>query len=115
MTIHQSKGLEFPIVIVPDLDRAMQHGGGAVQFDTRLGPLVKLPEDAQGNSRGGGYEMWRFLEKVEELDEMHRLLYVATTRAADRLILSSGVREPGLANGPWMKLLARRFDCSLAI
>ncbi len=110
MTIHQSKGLEFPIVIVPDVDRAMQHRASAVQFDAELGPLVKLPEDAQGNSASGGYELWRFLEREEELAEMHRLLYVATTRAADFLILSSGVEELGAAKGPWMKLLARRFD-----
>ena len=39
-----------------------------------------------------------------------RLLYVATTRAADYLILSSGLPEAGSAKGPWTELLGRHFD-----
>ena len=54
--------------------------------------------------------MWRFAEEEQELAELHRLLYVATTRAADYLVLSSGVRSVGEAKGPWMQLLGERFD-----
>ncbi len=107
MTIHQSKGLEFPLVIVPDLDRPMRNPSRPVKFDARLGPLVKMPK---GDSSFGGYELWSVIEAEEELAELGRLLYVATTRAADYLILSSGVAEPGVPRGPWMKLLACRFD-----
>ena len=49
-------------------------------------------------------------ENEEDLAELTRLLYVATTRAADYLILSAGVEEPGKAAGPWLELIAKRFD-----
>jgi ATP-dependent helicase/nuclease subunit A len=50
------------------------------------------------------------MEGFEEEEERIRLLYVATTRAADYLMLASGVSELDKADGPWMKLLASRFD-----
>jgi ATP-dependent helicase/nuclease subunit A len=107
MTIHQSKGLEFPIVIVPDLDRPTHNRSRPVKFDAQLGPLVKMPKD---DGSMGGYELWNILETKADLAELGRLLYVATTRAADYLILSSGVAQLGAASGPWTRLLARRFD-----
>lgn len=57
-----------------------------------------------------GYDLMTMAENEEDLAELTRLLYVATTRAADRLILSAGVEEPGKAGGPWMQLIAKRFD-----
>jgi ATP-dependent helicase/nuclease subunit A len=110
MTIHQSKGLEFPIVVVPDLDRPRHNRAAGVHFDPVLGPLVRLPEAENGEPTLSGYDLWRFVERAEDAAELNRLLYVATTRAADYLILSSGVSELGSASGPWMQLLARRFD-----
>ena len=81
-----------------------------MHFDDGLGPLVQLPEDADGQRAVAGYELWRLLEQDEDLAETHRLLYVATTRAADYLLLSSGMTTLGDTNGTWMQLLARRFD-----
>ncbi len=106
MTIHQSKGLEFPVVVVPDLDRAMHGGGTPVAFDPLLGPLVRNPND----SAVVGLDFHSQLEKVEDHAERQRLLYVATTRAADYLILSSGVTEPGKGSSPWLKLIGERYD-----
>ncbi len=110
MTIHQSKGLEFPIVIVPDLGRKRHDPSEPVHFDTRLGPLVRLRDNSHPGAPAGGYELWRFLEKSQEAAELKRLLYVATTRAADYLLLSSSVSAPGAVEGPWLELLASRFD-----
>jgi ATP-dependent helicase/nuclease subunit A len=110
MTIHQSKGLEFPIVVVPDLDRPRHNRAAGVHFDPVLGPLVRLPEGENGEPTLSGYDLWRFVERSEDAAELNRLLYVATTRAADYLILSSGVPEVGSASGPWLQLLSRRFD-----
>jgi ATP-dependent helicase/nuclease subunit A len=103
MTIHQSKGLEFPVVVVPDLDRRAQPSTASVAFTPDLGPLVKTPE-------GGGFALHAAMEQEEDQAERIRLLYVATTRAADYLILSGGVPEIGAARGPWTQLLGRRFD-----
>jgi len=50
-------------------------------------------------------------ENDEERQEISRLLYVATTRAADYLILSPASKILMIkASGPWMELLDRRFD-----
>lgn len=104
MTIHQAKGLEFPVVVVPDLDRSTRGRSAPVGFTPRLGPVVKC-EDAVG-----GFELNAVLENAEDAAELVRLLYVATTRAADFLILSAGVDRLGEWRGPWTQLLSRRFD-----
>ncbi len=104
MTIHQSKGLEFPVVVVPDLDRRRRGSTATVAFTLQLGPMVKLSESKSG------LDLYRLAESDEEDAELVRLLYVAVTRAADYLVLSAGVDEPGKVTGPWMELLGRRFD-----
>lgn len=110
MTIHQAKGLEFPIVVVPDMDRATHGRNSPVEFTPTLGPLVKLPAAGDGTTVVGGYDLHALVSQEEEAAELDRLLYVATTRAADYLILSGGVPSLGAASGPWMRLLARRWD-----
>ncbi len=52
----------------------------------------------------------RLPTREEAEAEIVRLLYVACTRAADYLVLSSGLDKPGEIKGPWMELLSRRFD-----
>ncbi len=44
MTIHKSKGLEFPVVVLADMDRKQQTRLGAISFEKELGPLVKVPK-----------------------------------------------------------------------
>jgi ATP-dependent helicase/nuclease subunit A len=104
MSIHQSKGLEFPVVVVPDVGRPRLVRGPAVAFTPELGPMFKDTEATTG------YDLWMMAENEEDLSETGRLLYVAATRAADYLILSAGVEEPGKATGPWMDLIGRRFE-----
>jgi len=104
MTIHQSKGLEFPVVIVPDVDRVRHGPLTPVAFTPELGPMIKDSDCC------GGFDLYQHAQRSEELAEIYRLLYVATTRAADYLILSSGVRKLGVARGPWTELINRRFD-----
>ncbi len=103
MSIHQSKGLEFPVVIVPDLDRPRRWQGPPVAFTPSLGPMFKDPDATTG------YDLFMAAENDEDAAESKRLLYVAATRAADYLILSSGIERRGAA-GPWMELLDKRFD-----
>jgi ATP-dependent helicase/nuclease subunit A len=106
MSIHQSKGLEFPIVVVPDMNAAHRGNLASFAFDPQLGPLVRAKRD----TGLVGLEMWRVVNGEEDGAERSRLLYVATTRAADYLILSASVKDIDAASGPWMRLLAKRFD-----
>jgi ATP-dependent exoDNAse (exonuclease V) beta subunit len=86
----------------------VQHGAAAA-FHPQLGPLVKLPD---GHPEQGfcGMDLYNIIEASEEEEERIRLLYVAATRAADYLLLSSGVKDLDKPESPWMSLLARRFD-----
>ncbi|HEY1068377.1 MAG TPA: 3'-5' exonuclease, partial [Pirellulales bacterium] len=118
MSIHQAKGLEFPIVVVADLDRKTHTAFAAAAYDPVLGPLVRPPdaaydepEEVEEEQPGVvGMSLWRMQEDLADAEELTRLFYVATTRAADFLILSSGLVDLGKLTGAWMKLLAERFN-----
>jgi ATP-dependent helicase/nuclease subunit A len=85
MTIHGSKGLEFPIVVLAGLEREVASG--------QRPPAVLWREDGTPELRAGG--MLRSLgfdeahTRERELDrlEQHRLLYVGMTRARDHLVV----------------------------
>ncbi len=77
---------------------------GAVAFTPQLGPMVRFPGCTSG------YDLFMQAELDEEMAELSRLLYVATTRAADYLILSSGLEDLDRPRGPWLELLRRQFD-----
>jgi ATP-dependent helicase/nuclease subunit A len=112
MTIHQSKGLEFPIVFVPDICRAtFSDEFGAAWRDT-LGPLVRTPSPPGSAKFITGLDLHNAIVNAAEREERIRLLYVATTRAADFLVLSAGTFEDELEKptAPWISLLAERFD-----
>ncbi len=112
MTVHRSKGLEFPIVVLPDLNRKTNKKTNQAAFHPALGPLVKPSRNADTKA-AVGLDLYTSIDRQQEKEEQKRLFYVACTRAADRLILSSGLENPGDADklqGPWLKMLASRFD-----
>ena len=43
MSVHQAKGLEFPVVVLPDLDRTRRGPMSRVAFTPQLGPMIKDP------------------------------------------------------------------------
>jgi len=113
MSIHQAKGLEFPIVVLPDLDRRPTPERPGVAFHPDLGPLVRPPagDDPDGEAGASlGWTIYRRLEEREEAAEALRLFYVATTRARDALILSAGAAAGAKPAAPALALLAGRFD-----
>ena len=91
MSIHQSKGLEFPVVAVADLAKPFntQDARGEIIFDEKLGlcPKVKPPHT---NRRYPSLPHWlaQRHQRREQAGEELRLLYVAMTRARDTLILT---------------------------
>ena len=114
MTIHQAKGLEFPIVVLPDLDRGLvscfQKNSYVIRPD--LGLVVKPPVDRE-DSRDG-LTIAKLAGEMESRDdhaEARRLFYVAATRARDALVLSAAYDPDEEPNSPAMQLLAERYDC----
>ncbi len=100
MSIHQSKGLEFPVVAVADLGKGFRFAESlsGVILDERFGlcPLIKPPHSG---SRYPSLPCWlaRRRQRRETLGEELRLLYVATTRARDFLLLSGLTSEKNVA------------------
>ncbi len=110
MTIHQAKGLEFPVVIVADMDRPSRGPEGKAVYHREFGPLLPPPVAGLEEPRHVALEMNRYIEKREDEAESLRVLYVALTRAADYLILSGGLDAKGRPHSLWMKHLAVHFD-----
>lgn len=91
MTVHKSKGLEFPIVCIPGCGSVGQNEKkeGLIFLHKELGPVIHLPKEAKtGQSASIFFEQMRDEANAKHLAETKRLLYVALTRAKVRLILS---------------------------
>jgi ATP-dependent helicase/nuclease subunit A len=101
MTIHRAKGLEFDVVILPDLQRSPRRAERPLLYWTTIatGPgergivLASRADAAEGEGRVDALERWmRELRKAREDLELGRLAYVAATRARRQLHLIGNVR-----------------------
>ncbi|MDX6531043.1 MAG: hypothetical protein QOH41_3333 [Blastocatellia bacterium] len=98
MTIHQAKGLEFPVVILPDLHRDPARRETQFIIDRHRGMTVRIPDGRGQTVRGALFNELRQRNRWREEFESMRLLYVAATRAKDRLIFSGAVAQKDLKN-----------------
>ena len=87
MTIHAAKGLEFPVVFVVNLSR----GTGGRR------PAIRVVSDAEHGQAWlsvGDFQSEADVDaKAKDREETKRLLYVALTRARDRLYFASEVKD----------------------
>jgi ATP-dependent helicase/nuclease subunit A len=103
MTIHRAKGLEFPVVVVADLGRAVRPASELLRVtgDGRLG--IRLARaGAAGREPALDYRAIGDEQRQAQESEERRLFYVAMTRAQERLILSGAAKFEGFigAGGP---------------
>ena len=110
MTIHQSKGLEFPVVIVADCSWEPRAPDQRVAFHPELGPLAPPPKKQGEADKSLARAMFLQEEKWADAEEYKRLFYVATTRAADMLVLSAAIDLRKKMISPWIQLLERKFN-----
>jgi ATP-dependent helicase/nuclease subunit A len=91
MTIHAAKGLEFPVVCLADLGRQPNTQTPDLLVDgERVGlRLVRL--DGEGSKATLDYDDLCSERREREAQEEDRILYVAMTRARERLLLSGAV------------------------
>src|SRR5262249_21783551 len=114
MTIHQAKGLEFPVVIIPDLQRLSRVGtDNWVLLDRHQGLTLKVPDGRGSLVAGCTYTNFEKRHAWREQFESMRLLYVAASRAQDRLIMS-GVADQidslNRGNDCWLKWIWQSLE-----
>ena len=96
MSIHQSKGQEFGVVVLADMAKTFneQDLRGDIIFDDELGLCPKVKPPSSGR-RYPSLPHWlaQRRQKRELRGEELRLLYVALTRARDNLILTASITQ----------------------
>ena len=113
MTIHQAKGLEFPIVVIPDLQRSAKPPDNWVLLDRQRGLTLKVPDGRGRLVAGSTFNRFEQRHALREQFESMRLLYVAATRAQDRLILSGTTKDLdkiGLKNDTWLNWIWQSLE-----
>jgi ATP-dependent helicase/nuclease subunit A len=111
MSVHQAKGLEFPVVILPDLDAGKGRGGGLpVSRDGVVGLKPRDPLTNKPIQTPVAEDIAKYQAAVEEA-ETARLFYVACTRAEERLVFiqTQAQRDNANAKGwaKWVEELVR--------
>ena len=88
MTIHRSKGLEFPYVFLADAGRNFSPGRGTTAFRVHKELMLGVNDihyDMQCRRKTALYDLINKVNKEEQTSERMRLLYVALTRAEEKL------------------------------
>jgi ATP-dependent helicase/nuclease subunit A len=86
MTIHKSKGLEFPIVYLPSLHRMWNRSTMKnYAFSETYGML--MPHDADGLKQSYLFELHKDDQRKDDTSERLRVLYVALTRIKEKGII----------------------------
>ena len=93
MSIHKSKGLEFPVVIVADLGKQfnLNDARGTFLYHQELGIGPQLVERSRAGRQQYQTLPWKLMQQrliAESKAEELRVLYVAMTRAKEKLILT---------------------------
>lgn len=93
MTIHGSKGLEFPITFVSNLSSEHRsHSFGKINTDISYGVGMRVVRHSQHIILDSFmFNLIERLTEMQELSEEMRLLYVAATRAKEKLIFTAPV------------------------
>lgn len=104
MTVHGAKGLQAPIVILADTTAAPRGNGNRPRVYWSGGIPLWAPRRAVE-----GMAARRAREAAERLEseESNRLLYVAMTRAEDRLYICGAAGAKGPPDGCWYDLVSR--------
>lgn len=89
LTIHKSKGLQFPVVIIPEMSKDIRSFYPRFLFSKEDGIGIRV-DDIRGK-----YDLIKNELDKKDLEERKRLLYVAMTRAKDMLILANQGKDRG--------------------
>ncbi len=110
MTVHGAKGLQAPLVIIPDTTALPNDDNGVVWADDpATGRAVPLWSPRK-EFRCRPLDRLREADRRRQVEEYNRLLYVALTRAEDRLLICGWQTRPALKEACWYSMIARGFE-----
>jgi len=105
MTVHGAKGLEAPVVILPDTTtRARAQGGPLLEAEGGFLWAPRKPDDCPASAEA------RAARETAADQESLRLLYVALTRARDRLIVCGVKTADQYHRGSWHEIASRALE-----
>ncbi|MCY3945860.1 MAG: UvrD-helicase domain-containing protein [Anaerolineaceae bacterium] len=112
MTVHQAKGLEFPLVVLTDAER--EPGGGdnrdVLMRDEEIGLACKVFDMQSGTHKANvAWKLATMRRKAKDQAEHKRLFYVAATRARDYLMIC-GLVEGKPGEKSWLAVLSDELD-----
>ncbi|MDR1473518.1 MAG: helicase-exonuclease AddAB subunit AddA [Lactobacillales bacterium] len=105
MTIHKSKGLEFPIVFILNLSKSfnMRNLAKDTILDEHLGLGIQLLDlTTRFQYETLPFRTIKYAKQVKLLSEEYRKLYVALTRAEQKLFLVASIKDWEKAAVKWM-------------
>lgn len=112
MTVHASKGLEFPIVFLPDLAKGPKGDSGSIRFDKDVRLAIEYKKEMEPltspkEKSSPSFKTIKTRSKDQSIEEAKRLFYVAVTRARDYLVLSSITKQK---NDSWYDMLITAME-----
>ncbi len=110
MTVHGAKGLQAPLVILPDTT-SLPPDERAVLWATDPATRLHVPIwSPLREVRCNAAQRLRDAAERRRMEEHNRLLYVALTRAEDRLLVCGWQKLRGPSDECWYRLVERGFD-----
>ncbi len=94
MTIHKSKGMEFPVCILAEAGHGFNRDNKGILIDYDLGiSCAYVDPDIHVRYPTLKQQIVRFKKRNDQLGEELRILYVALTRAKEQLIISGSLKD----------------------
>ena len=109
MTVHGAKGLQAPLVILPDTT-SLPPEQGAILWASDPATSRAVPIwSPRRELRCAAAQQLREQAATRRMEEHNRLLYVAMTRAEDRLVVCGWRTRRGLDDACWYRLVEQGF------
>lgn len=109
LTVHKAKGLEFPVVVIADATRVRPGSFDRVLLSPDLGMVLTTSRDEPSSL---AFRLVKAVDKEQSEAEDLRLLYVAATRAREKLIVCG--HHTGREPDAWMSKLLQAANIELS-